>query len=96
MKRKVAALLLVTCVASATILIAGVLIPSMIRSESAQDSLETVSIGGVALAYKWENVCSAILGTSFGALVVLLLNSLPKSVRRESASDSIRTAYLGV
>ena len=73
-----------------TVFLAGVVVPGLIRVDSpAQESLQTLGLGGVSFTYKLENVCSAILGGSFGALVVLLLYSLPKPPMRERTAPSV-------
>ena len=90
LKKKTALLFRMACEISMTVLLAGVVVPGLIRVDSsAQGSLQTLSLGGVSFAYKLENVCSAILGGSFGALVVLLLYSLPKPPMRERTAPSV-------
>jgi hypothetical protein len=96
MKKRTARLLPIACAITGTVLLAGIVVPGWIRVDSAaQESLRTLSLGGISFAYKWENICAAVLGGSFGALVVLLLNSLPKPTRRERTADSIHTALSG-
>ena len=90
LKKKTALLFRMACGISMTVFLAGVVVPGLIRVDSpAQESLQTLGLGGVSFTYKLENVCSAILGGSFGALVVLLLYSLPKPPMRERTAPSV-------
>ena len=62
-----------------SVFIAGILVPSFLRSGMAAHhglavgSLHTLSIGGVKLSYTLENLSFAILGATFGSLIALAI-----------------------
>jgi hypothetical protein len=62
-----------------SVFIAGILIPSFLRSGTAAHhglapgSLHTLTIGGVKLSYTLENLSFAILGAMFGSLIALAI-----------------------
>ena len=62
-----------------SVFIAGILVPSFLRSGMAMHhrlavgSLHTLTIGGVKLSYRLENLSFAILGAMFGSLLALAI-----------------------
>jgi len=62
-----------------SVFIAGILVPSFLRSGMAAHhglavgSLHTLTIGGVKLSYTLENLSFAILGAMFGSLIALAI-----------------------
>lgn len=62
-----------------SVIIAGILVPSFLRSGMgahhglAVGSLHTLTIGGVKLSYTLENLAFAILGAMFGSLIALAI-----------------------
>ena len=64
-----------------TLFIAGVAAPSFLRPEAARNqalasgSLHTLTVARVTFTYTFWNLASAILGTLFGAVAVLLKTS---------------------
>jgi hypothetical protein len=62
-----------------SVFIAGILVPSFLRSGMAAHyglavgSLSTLTIGGVKLSYTLENLSFAILGAMFGSLIALAI-----------------------
>jgi hypothetical protein len=62
-----------------SVFIAGILVPSFLRSGMATHhglavgSLHTLTIGGVKLSYTLENLSFAILGAMFGSLIALAI-----------------------
>lgn len=78
---------------TATLFLAGVVAPSVIRTESTTErislggSLQTVNIAGVSLSYKLDNIYAAALGVVFGAGVALVVSSLPRLQWRNRRPD---------
>ena len=62
-----------------SVFIAGILVPSFLRSGMAVHhglavgSLHTLTIGGVKLSYTFENLSFATLGAMFGSLIALAI-----------------------
>jgi len=62
-----------------SVFIAGILVPSFLRSGMATHHglavgfLHTLTIGGVKLSYRLENLSFAILGAMFGSLIALAI-----------------------
>ena len=87
---------------SITLFIAGVILPSLVRSDLATSealaagSLHTINIAGIAFSYTNQNVGFAILGALVGttaALAVHFQDNIPKGIisRRTTA---LRAAFL--
>jgi hypothetical protein len=70
-----------------SVFIAGILVPSSLRSGVAAHnglavgSLHTLTIGGVKLSYTFENLSFAILGAMFGSLIALAIEFLATFAR---------------
>jgi hypothetical protein len=83
-KGRVLRLFQLSSVVTATLFLAGVVAPSLIRTESATErvslggSLQTMNIAGVSFSYKLGNIYAAALGVLFGTGIALVLNSLPR------------------
>jgi type II secretory pathway pseudopilin PulG len=62
-----------------TLFIAGIVVPSLLRSDSATNEalaagfLRTINIAGIAFSYTQQNVDFAILGASVGAMAALAI-----------------------
>jgi len=61
-----------TCAALATLFIAGILVPNLLRADSAS-SLSTMTFAGVSVTYDLRNILFASLGEVLGAFVVFLV-----------------------
>jgi ABC-type Fe3+-siderophore transport system permease subunit len=81
-RQKAFSLLLLLVEVVITLFIAGIMIPSLIRSDLATKealaagSLSTINIAGIALSYTHENVEFAILGAFVGAMAALTMDCL--------------------
>jgi hypothetical protein len=64
-----------------TLFLAGILVPSLMGStRSANHSIfpgssRTIQIAGIAFRYKLQNILAALLGTLFGAVMALVMES---------------------
>lgn len=64
----------------ATLFVAGVVVPSVVRSEWATNhalaagALRTMHIAGMALSYTYQNVAAAILGALVGAVAACAIH----------------------
>lgn len=88
-RQKALALLQVFIEVVITLFIAGVVVPSVVRSELAtkqalaEGSLRTIHIAGMALSYTDQNVAAAILGGLVGAMAACAMH-----VRSCTAKDT--------
>jgi type II secretory pathway pseudopilin PulG len=79
-----------------TLFIAGIVVPSLLRSDSATNKalaagfLRTINIAGLAFSYTQQNVDFAILGASVGATAALVL-AFPAAARKNTTSKRTTT-----
>ena len=64
-----------TCAVVLTLLVAGVVVPNLIRTESSP-SLSTMSFAGFAVSYNLQNVFCASMGEVVGTSLALVVSSL--------------------
>lgn len=103
MKRQnVSSLALLLSEVAFTLFIAGIVVPSLLRSESAtkealaMGSLHAINIAGFAFLYTTQSVEFAVLGSSMGALAAFVLH-FRAAARRNTPSPRrtvLRTALL--
>jgi len=95
-RQKVFALLQLLFEVMITLFIAGIVVPSLLRSDSATNKalaggfLRTINIAGLAFSYTRQNVDFAILGASVGALAALVL-AFPTAARKNTSSKRTTT-----
>lgn len=79
-RQKVISLLLLLIELAVTLFIAGMLVPSLVRSDLATKealaagSLHIVNIAGIAFSYTTQNVVFAILGALVGAMTAFAIH----------------------
>ena len=72
----------IVCGALATLVIAGIIVPNLMRTEAAS-SLSTMAFAGVSVSYNPQNVMFASLGEVAGALLVFLVTCRSLSRKRQ-------------
>lgn len=80
-RQKAISLLLLLIESAVTLFIAGLLVPSLVRSDLATKealaagSLHIINIAGIAFSYTTQNVVFAILGALVGAMATFAIHS---------------------
>jgi hypothetical protein len=100
--QKVSSLALLLSEVAFTFFIAGIVVPSLLRSESAtkealtQGSLHAINIAGFAFSYTTQSVEFAVLGSSMGALAAFVIHSRATGRRNTPSTRRtiLRTALL--
>jgi len=91
-RQKAFSLLQVLIEVSITLFLAGIVLPSLIRSDLATSealaavSLHTISIAGIAFSYTNQNVAFAILGAFIGTMAAFVIH-----FHATTAQDTIST-----
>jgi hypothetical protein len=94
-RQKVFSLALLLIEVAFTLFIAGIVVPSLLRSELATQealalgSLHVINIAGFAFSYTTQSVESAILGSSLGALAAFAIHF--RAAARRNTTSTRRT-----
>jgi hypothetical protein len=81
-----------------TLFIAGIVVPSFLRSDLATNkafamgSLHTINIAGIAFSYTTQNVEFAILGALVGAMAAFAIPFLATTPKNTTSTITLRAA----
>jgi hypothetical protein len=95
-RQKVFSLVLLLSEVVFTLFIAGIVVPSLLRSDLATKetlaagSLRTISIAGIAFSYTTENVEFAILGGLAGATAAFAITFLATTPKNTASTITLR------
>lgn len=91
-RQKVFSLALLLVEVAFTLFIAGIVVPSLLRSESATNealalgSLRAINIAGFAFSYTTQSVGFAILGSLAGTLAAFVMHFRAAAPRRQTSA----------
>ena len=94
-RRKISSLVLLLVEIAFTVFIAGIVVPSLLRSDSATKealalgSLHVINLAGFALSYTTQSVEFAALGSSMGAVAAFVIHF--RAIGRRNAPSTTRT-----
>jgi hypothetical protein len=97
-RRKALSLVLLLIEVVFTLFIAGIVLPSFLRSDLATNevlamgSLHTILIAGIAFSYTIQNVGFAILGALVGAMAAFAIPFLGPTPKNTTSTIALRAA----
>ena len=97
-RQKALSLVLLLIEVAFTLLIAGIVVPSFLRSDLATNgalamgSLHTINFAGIAFSYTSQNVGFAILGAFVGAMAAFAIPFLATTPKNTTSTITLRAA----